>query len=128
MSWRSWGLRSALVSVWPLTTTSGTGVAGRAAGLVLDVVVVPVAALGPVAVGRAGVADAGGWAVDFGVAVDDLRLVGRRLVCAIDVDEVIRNSIAVTMIARVSVVEEFIRELIVCLGLIALMNVRRLRY
>ena len=58
--------------------------------------------------GRAGVGDAGRCTLDCGVATDDLRVVGRRLVCAIDVDEKTKSSITGTRLA--GVFEDFIRE------------------
>lgn len=109
-----------MVRVWPLTTTSAAGDTGRAAALVAAFApvagLVPVAEFVPVAgfdVERLGVGDVGGWVVDCGVAVDDLRVVvGRRLVCAIEADEKSNSSIAARTI--VGVVEGFIREVIVC--------------
>ena len=81
-----------------MTATSGIGDVGRAAVaggcVVADVTL-------------AGVGD--GWAVgcDFGVVADVLRLVGRRLVCAIDVVVKIRSSRAEKTIGAAKV-EDFI--------------------
>ena len=99
-----------------MTVTRGTGDAGRGVEFVLVaepvlVLELPVPRSMPVDVELVVLGDAGGWAVDGGVAADDLRLVvGRRLVCAIDADEN-RSSIARRRIVWDRVAEDFIREL-----------------
>jgi hypothetical protein len=103
-----------------LTTTSGVGDVGRAAGCVVAGSVVagcvvevgaPLADFGDFAgVRDAGARVAGFWAAGCSVVVDVLRVVdGRRLVCAIDTDEINRSSIAGNKIGGRRIVENFIR-------------------